>query len=507
MEPIQIKAPTAGVRPDLDPEDVADAAMVASENMIVRDGSFQVRPGFKTVANDINERPMAYAQYDYYNNDLKTVLGTDKAWWKLNGSTWTSLAGGVPLTGTEDDAIVFRTFSKAGATWLLGTNGTDVPKKWDGATAAYASVGGSPPRARCMCVVADRVVLGNLLSGATVSPLAIDVSANKDFDSGWGTQLVALLADTEGGIVSMEEMGTLNAAILKSDSVYMLIAQASIDPFRVQWVKSGIPGPASAKMSAKMADGSVAFTGKNGMVSVFDGSNVQQLPYSIQKQITKTANLEQINRGFMMYDPDRRELWIIYPLVGSDNSNGGILINMSTMGVYPLRFNGFFVSAAGKIATTSGLTIGDLTGPIGGLMGTIGSLASTTVLRRLVVGEIGGQTLEENGTSDNGSAIPFYWETPVRGTAERYMTIDRIRHRFRPAQNDQNVSLALGKRNQGAETPDYGTPKTINLKSTLRRVTGHRTTAEYFSLKFSGNGTEPIVYQGSALYGHKRGQR
>jgi hypothetical protein len=505
MDPIAIKAPTAGVRRDLDPEDISDSEMAAAENVFYRDGNFAVRPGFTTFANDINQRPTAYIQYLFNDGTVKIVQGTTVGWRVLAGSTWTDISG-TALTGSATDQQVFRTFSKAAATYLLGTNGADSPKQWNGVAATYSAMGGSPPRARAMCVVFDRIVLGNLLSGGTISPLAIDVSANKDFDAGWGTELVALLADTEGHIIAMQEMGTLQAAILKSDAVLNLIAQAGTTPFRIQWVKAGISGPASHNLSWKMPDGSCGWVGKDGLVSLYDGASVHEAPYRIQKQIVSTANLEGFGRGWSAFDSDRRELWIVYPLIGSNEPNGGVMVNMTTMQVYPFRFSTLVPTAGAKLKSTSGLTIGDLSSSIGSFSLTIGELGSASSVRRFVLGESGGQSFEDSGLTDNGSAIPFYWESAVRGQMERFTSVQRIRHRFTPTDAAQTVSLQLGKRNQSGSVT-YGAAKTINLFSNGPKATGHRTSAEYFSLRFSGSASQAIEYSGSALYGRKRGKR
>ena len=507
MEPIPLPPPLGGVRPDLDPENVSDDELIAAENVIRRDGDFRVRPGFVTLANDINDRPMAYLNYSHADGTIRIVQVTDNGWYQLVSNVWDDITG-TPLTADADDQVILRTFSKAGETWLLGTNGADPLYVWDGDTGTYVAAGGSPPRARCMMVVFDRVILGNLLSGGTISPVAFDVSENRDFDSGWGTVLVALLADTEGPIMSMQEMGTLQGAILKSDAVCMLIAQGGSDPFRVQWVKSGISGPAAPRLSEKQFDGSIVMVGIEGMISVFDGANVISLPYAIQKHIARTANLEKLYRGWMYYDRDRREMWVIYPLVGSDEPNGGVLLNMGTLACYPIRFGGGkAMTAGGRIITTSGLTIGDLTGPISSLSGlTIGQLATTSVLRKMVMGEVGGQTYEENGYTDGASTIPFFWQPPVRGTAETFTTVKRIRHRFKSSVGSQVVNVRVGKRNEGG-TVTYGAAHPIQLSSPLRKVTGHRVTGEYLALQFDGDGSAHVNYQGSTAYLSRRGKR
>jgi len=450
---------------------------------------------------------MSYFQYQDVDGTVRVVLGTDQGWWLLaNNVAWQNITDpAAPLTANDHVQVpVFRTFSKANVAWLLGTNGKDVPKRWHGGLADYEPMGGSPPIARCMFVVFDRVILGNLLSGGTISPVAIDVSANKDFDSGWGSELVALLAETSGHIISMIEMGTQQGAIIKQDALYLLIAQGGTAPFRIEHIKGEISGPSSTALSFKLTDGACGWVGGDGDVSIFDGASVSQLPYAVQKQIISTCNTNRLTVGWTAYDSRRRELYIIYPLMGSSEPNGGVMVNMGTKAVYPIRFPTIRPTAGQFVKTQSGLTIGDLGMLIGQIDQTIGELGGASAIRRLAIGDIGGQTYQDIDTSDNGTPIPVFWQSPVRGTAERFTTIGRIRHRFKRTTVTQSVGFKVVKR---TKEPDVVPAKTINIGSTLRTVTGHRISSEYFSMHYSADATQEVDYRGAALYGTSRGNR
>ena len=134
LNPIPISAPRMGVRPDLDPEQLDDTAMADAENVINRDGAFQVRPGFSTLGNNFTQRPMGYISVDHSDGTKRFIQATTLGWRNLAGATWTDITG-TALTGGVTDQQVFRTFPKAGATWTLGLNGANTMKKWDGETA------------------------------------------------------------------------------------------------------------------------------------------------------------------------------------------------------------------------------------------------------------------------------------------------------------------------------------------------------------------------------------
>jgi hypothetical protein len=195
--------PVQGVRPDIDPYDLDPTALRDAENWILRDGVFSIRPGYTEVAlgNEPAGRILGFAEYIHNDGSRKLVAGTATGWYvhDVAGNEWDDITG-TALTGGVSDFVVFRVFDKAGVKYLLGTNGANTMKKWNGTAATYSDVAGAPPRARCMAISNDRIVLFNLKSGATISGSAYDVSANKDFDAGWGVTLTGILADTPGEI-------------------------------------------------------------------------------------------------------------------------------------------------------------------------------------------------------------------------------------------------------------------------------------------------------------------
>lgn len=504
-KPIPIPTPKGGVRPDQDPEDVDELELPAAENMIVRDGDFVTRPGFEVFRNDINERPLSYLEF--YNGDaISVVQATDKSWRLLTSGGWQTLAGASPLTGSATDIPVLKTFVRDGHAWVLGTNGANDPKKWDGAGASYADIGGSPPRARCMGVVFDRCVLGNLLTGPDASPVNVTVSSNKNFDTGWGTEQVIALGDTDGPLVSIVELGQFQAAMIKADTIYQLIAQGDTAPFRSVWTKSAISGPPSPALTTKLSDGTCAFFGRDGLCSIYDGSSVATLPYAVQKAIADSMNPERLNRGWCSYDSTRRELWVVYPLIGSNEPNGGVIINMDSKSVYPIRFKTLRPTAGGKLRTATGLRLGDVHVPLGTITQLIGDFAVNTGLRQFVIGEMGGQSYLDTGLKDGADTIPFSWDSAVRGLAELFVTVTRVRHRFKSTKMNQNVDFQIGQRNEADEIV-YGQKHTINIGSKLRKATGHRFSAEYMATRYSGEASEPITFQGAAAYFVQRGQR
>lgn len=509
--PIPIPVHSLGVVPDADIEAMPLGALVAAENWIYEDGELHVRQGFTAFGNDINQRPTNLIQYLHNDGTLRTVQATTVGWWKYASGTWTDISG-TALTGSPAEPTVFRVFQKGGATHLLGTNGADTMKKWDGNAATYSNVGGSPARCRTMMVVFDRFIIGHLLSGGTISGLAVDVSAFQDFDAGWGSVLTAIVgAETEGNIVAMRELGALTGAIYKEDAIVDAIGQDGAAPFRFVTSKTRIDGPASALAVTGPREGFHLIFTKNGAIMSWDGVSYGPLGGSegrkFQTHIVKTCNLGSIGRSFSVYDSDKNHAWFFYPEKGTSDPKIGIVINLNNLSMWPFRL-GFAVSAAGKITTSTGLTIGDLTGQIGGITQTLGELGTANALQRIVVGEVGGQAAENVGTTDLGTAIPISYQTGrySLGRGHRYKTVKKIQHRFNKTPLTQNISVQIGVSDHGG-TEVLSDAKTVDIGQTGPYNTGHRHTGKFLSMRLSGSATQPVIYRGSYVDAVERGER
>lgn len=510
--PVQIPPHNLGVVPITDPEATPLGALIAAENWIWQDGELRVRPGVMALGSSVAQRPTTYIQYKHSDGNTRIVKATVAGWWKYVSGAWTDISG-TALTGGPADLTVFRVFQKAGATHLLGTNGADVMKKWDGSVATYSNVGGTPPRARAMMVLFDRVIVGNLLSGGTVSPLAVDVSAFQDFDSGWGTVFVGLVGiETPGNIVAMLEAGSLVGAIYKDDAVVLAIAQSGASsPFRFETKVTNVPGPASAACVIAPSDGLHLIFGNNCSIMRFDTVSYQPLGgvegRKFQAHIEKTANISTLGRSFAMYDSLKNNAWFFYAEKGNIDPQIGIVINLNNFSMWPFRLP-WAVSAAGFVNSSTGLTIGDLTIPIGSISQTIGELATANSVTRGLIGRITGQTYEHTGETDDGAAIPFFQQMPryPLGSGIRYKTVKGIEHRFDKTTSPQSVSVQVGVSNSG-ESETLSAAKTIDIGSKGPYYTGHRVDGKFVSMRISGNATKPITYRGSFADVAERGER
>lgn len=530
MKALPIPVPTGGIRADLDAQDIGPNDLRDSKNWINRDGKLQTRDGVGIDGLPVAGRIMAYAHYFYNDGTPRTISGTTRGWFRRNISAgqWDNITG-VPLTGSRTDHQTFKVFQKAGQTWLLGTNGADTPKVWDGVSPAYVDMGGSPPRARAMGVVADRIILGNLLSGGTISPVATDVSSNKDFDSGWGSQLVTLHADTPGAIVSIDEIGNLLGAIWKTDALYLAIAQGTADPFRFELkqrlsTEDGLPtGPCSSAVVLTLGDAKMMYIGLDGAGYMFDGGRVARMHPKIQRYILMAGDRSRLTSATGGYNSERHEVTILFCGKGSLDPNIGIVIDLNTNAVWPVGWSTHRFTAIGF--GNRSLTIGELAGTIGEQPDTIGAYANANITHQLF-GDINGQTYKEQFggdfrystigdlVGDIGDQDPFrigdyftigtpapvqsYFETGLNslGTARQYKTVHGVEHFFEKTPDAQNVTVKLGISNFG-EDRVLSSGVTTDIQLAQPHRTGFRKSGRRFSLRYEASSIQQLIYRGA----------
>lgn len=432
--------PIQGYRPDLPPRSVPPTALYQANNWLVRDGAMQARPGFsnKFADNAVGAaRPMGFVQYVHTDGIARVVNGTAAGWRKFNSGTsvWNDITG-TPLTGTATSQQAFRVFHRAGTSHLIGCNGKDTPKKWDGTAGTYSDIAGTPPISKAMMTLFSRVILLNLVTagaGATASPVGYDCSNINDFDTGWGSAQFGLLNDTPGAIVSGLEFGNLQGAVYKTDAIVMAIAQAALAPFRFEWRQTGIAGPGSALSVVPINDNLHAYLGNDGAVYSFDGVRTRSVGYHIQKHVLNTADMFALDRSYGLWDFERQELWIFYPENGSTDTNLGMVINMATGtmepvvqtgALWPLRFDpAAIVPAMGaKLKIASSITWSNVVGPFSAQTKTYSQYDSQ--LRRTVIGDAGGQCYTDIASGDGAGAAA------VGATSSRGSTISALNCRL-----------------------------------------------------------------------------
>jgi hypothetical protein len=440
-------------------------------------------------------------------------MGTDDGWWNFNfgTSTWTDITDAVdPLTGSRSNQQVFKVFPMSGTSYLIGCNGVDTPKKWDGAAANYSALAGSPPISRCMAIAFNRVIMGNLQSGLTVSPYAVDVSGFNNAETGWGGINISLLADTPGEIVAICEMGNLMVAILKSDAIYAGLASPSLYPFTYELKAKDIKGPVSSLAAVTLSDGLIWWLGEDGSISQFDTSSITLVSRAAQVQIQRTCAPDMMAHAFGFFDSYRQEVWFVYPALGGEEPMRAVIIGRNTFSVWPQKWATRQIAAGGRFNINIGMTFDELAAAgttFDEMTRTFDELDTET--SRLVFGDVGGQVYQEGGSDDASDAVELEFETGYQALSvdpRRYIELHTIEHQFEPTVNAQNVLVEVGVSDDGRE-PTFGAGQTLDISEAGPYLTEYRKEGKRLAMKLSASATETVTYRGSIATGHAKGIR
>jgi hypothetical protein len=403
--PLPIELPTNGIRKDIPPIAVGFQGLIEAENWIYRDAQFRVRPGLTSFSDDIDQRPLGFIQYDHGAEDDRLVMGTDDSWFHYNSGagTWTDLDGAAnPLTGGAIAQVVFRTFESGGTVKLIGVNGNDEPKVWPG-TGSYADLAGTPPTAAvALAVAADRVLMAQ---GDTFY-----WSGNLD-ETDW-TATGVRVADTPGDIISLLEFGNMRTAIYKESSLYMAFAQTDLlYKFRIELVRSGIPGPVSPNAVFPLGElGIHCYLAESGAVMLFDGNAPSSIGDHVQTHIRATRDYDLRQRSFGFYDPLQNDIYIFYANSGAVDVNSCVIINYDTRAMHYYTFPNHAISAGYAGVITDSTLVSELP-VIDTIAQTFGEMDRGQT--GIIFGEESGQVYHHIGTTDdyvtNLSSAKYQW--------------------------------------------------------------------------------------------------
>jgi len=509
---ITLPMPTAGVRRDLSRRLVPPNSLAEGENWILYRGNFQVRPGLTAFADLNAERPLGLIQYNRTGEANCIVKGTSKGWWRLNATTkvWVDICGtGGALSGGTTAFVMFRVMNKGGTDYLLGVNGVNVGKKWDGSAVSYAAITGTPPATpKALAVCFNRAIM---LDGQTLYH-----SAYNDFDAGWQTTLVKALIDTPGLAVGLLEMGNTQYAVYKTDAIYMGIAPGpGTYPFSFALRATGIAGPVSPAAIVALPDNTHAYLGRDGQVYVFNGMNPVAMGSSVREAIVQVADIPGLTLSFGWFDGATSTLWFAFPQVGYTDCNLAIALSWPGLAVWPQRWTNKRSTIAKEVYEASNTTWGEALGTWGASPLTWGQ--TTRLQPRVLVGEHDGQIYELMGSADGtvlvnqapvADAIPAYFETGLMdgGDPTRFKTVVEV-DELLIAGAAQVVNVKLGMSNYGEDrvlTP----ASALNItSSSVPAQARFRASARAFSHRVETSATVPIVFQGATIQLRRRGKR
>ena len=483
------------------------------------DSSAWVPGGNVPMVGTLANRPMGFYQYDKVDSsgsDKDKIVAATTAGMYLydqtGSNTWQPLTGPA-LNGSMDNPVSMRAYDAGGNTYVMMVNGGGPLISWDGDPSnPYVQETAAPALPKCVAVSGARVLIGNVTYGGTQEPDMVAYS-NVLNKGAWGSLDFIRLADTSGEIVAMLEMGSLMTVVYKTDSIYSLVVQGGLYPFRPQLVATSVPGPASVNSVAAVNRGLHVFLGRNGGVYMFDGSAVRSLGDHIRTYISSTVDFDLIGRSWVEYDSHRDEIFVFYPTKSTGLMNRGVMISMSAgYPVWPLRWdtndgvNREF-SAGIQAYVPLAMTFSQMTEPWSAYNKTFQQFKHAT--RKFILGRTDGAVYIMEGDLDVDVSIPAFFQTGVDtigGDITKGKIIKEVDVFIDQTYGPQLAQLDLLESERG-EAPVVPNSKVLDLHANGRKIAQFRRTVNTMGLRFIVTADEKIYWNGASVAIRERGFR
>jgi len=466
----------------------------------------------------LGERPNAVFTFQVDEDSTQGVASTKSSLYAIQSDySWDSI-GDWPTTITSDNVQpVFKTFAGTvgGASqdrYMIGVNDESEGIYWNGTgtvnTLTMHGGGVGPTNMICKSLVTifRRVIYLGVLDGEDDdgnTGLYTDTFSIDEWDR---ATTKFRLVDTPGFIVTGLEMGNMQAAIYKTDSIYVAIGQVLEPPFRFELRAANVEGPCSAGSVVAINDGLHAYLTKSADVVLFDGVRPRSVGSHVQAYLKKRIDFEKIDQSYLVYDDENKRLFIVYVPYNDTSPKEAVILDMTTQQatLWPQVFPAG-LCAGGDIIIDLSKTIdqlGDV--PIDDLRGVIDSYGSTR--KELVFLDPLGRVTFFSGHKDLDGPIYHSFETGMydMGSITSYKTVHEIDHLFLAATGEE-IGVELLVSLSGHERESSGVQTLQVYRNGKPLLTGHRTTGRLFSLRMSGNYRQGVEWAGSEASVTERG--
>lgn len=493
--------PYGGQRCDVDVFGCPPEASPRLYNFINHNGVVQLRSGVATVGSALDSNFTNIVRYRTHLGHLTTVVSTcAKLWgWSLDTIDWADLTDPEnPLSSSGYTPTLFRIFPKNNKAYLIGVNGANDPICWDSESAMYSLVGGSPPKAKCIAVCNNRVLMANHGDG---KESWVDVSDFNDFESGWGNVQLANLIDFPGAIIEMRELGMMTVAIYKEDSIYIATAQAANDPYSFELRFGGIEGPVSSMAVLTLPDTTQLYLTNTCEVMHFNGVNLTPLGRAVQAAIESIAHKPRLALARAFYDAKNRTANFIIPTDDVDALHNIIAIKIDDWSVWPQKYpENYDICACSTLVFEQNVRIGDLIYNIGSYLLPIGTMSMGYL--EVVMG-IGNQAVKFDGNTDTGTSIEGLIQTPMSlpdpEEPARLTDIQEIIPLYHGTPDTADLTMI---RSVYGEDP---VKDATSMDFSASRVLGYRGTSRWFGSELVVTADSEFKYRGLIVSGVPRG--
>jgi hypothetical protein len=255
-----------------------------------------------------------------------------------------------------------------------------------------------------------------------------------------------------------------------------------------------------------LPDGSHAYLGHDGQVYVFSGMRPVPVGPHIQEWVAGNADLPSLTNASGFHDPVSNILWFFYPSLGYADCNRAIAIQLPDHTLWPMIWTNKRPTVGRSVRLTAATVKWN-------------EVANTWAQQELtwagfdrtgvqtIIGEHDGEAFVMAGNTDDGDAIPAYFETGLLdgGDPSRHKTLTEIDH-LATSDGIQAVSVKVGVSDHG-EDRVLEPPVTLTVSGAAVSPTGHRVTGIAFSHRWEVLATAALAYLGGGMEMKVRGRR
>jgi hypothetical protein len=502
--------------------------------------------------------------YIYTTSIGKALIIKPAIWYKVfyRSSKWgipdpDKPNGRGPTSGVvsfdEDDRPVVRTWDWGGQTHaLIAADGEWLLDVYELDTSTLLKVNtcgavGDCPKAKTIAIAGERVVAGNItyfnssdvvtdptnqeyilkigpggypvpefhrlnyIPGFAYVPDAVIFSQTvlQNGHRGWYPGDVLRLADTPGEIVAMNEIGTMQCAVYKSDAIYVLTVQAGLAPFAPSLRASGIQGPVGPRAVTSITDTTHVYLGRDGGVYIFDGGPPKSMGDHIKTWVGREIDPEHVHKAFILFNKYENEVILIYPVHGSGGRGfKGAVIDIAGgeqgYTLHPIEFasklpsgdwshtgtkDADYTCACLHYQSNQPLRMGGVTVPTEEIVGTATSTYPEMIWGAACVETLGRILKSQRDGSDLGIPIKAHFVTGTTdlGDPDSQKVLLEIEHLIDPKSEiysgteiEAEVTLYAGNVDRKLKQVDQ---QTIDLTADPPYVSGHRVSARYFAYR------------------------
>jgi hypothetical protein len=288
------------------------------------------------------------------------------------------------------------------------TNYNDAVKKYD-TSGNIADLGGSPPKAKCVCDANGYLLLGNLKDGANLYPEDVawcDTDDPENWTIGVGSNAGGATLQDGFEITGIVRLGNI-WVVGKSDSIWTGYLTGDDRVFQFESVERRL-GFISGQTMCVIPGGTLIGLSRSGIIT-FNGVRAQLVAPGIFDDIHEQANPQRIHLAHAEVVAELNEYWCFIPVNDDLYPCRLYRYNYITGQVYKDKVTS--ITASGLRSNLDQTTYDDVVGHFDDQNIIYDQIVISSLFPRFIVGDKDGKCYHFDYATENegGVAIEAYW--------------------------------------------------------------------------------------------------